>query len=80
MGLTKKDFNAALPKETAEVFEVINLQNRNSLVVNFHKHGTVDFQTLSLKKAEHLEKQGAEFIQRKPLKKCKESDEPVGNQ
>jgi len=62
------DLNKLLPKETAELFKIVNLEKRTSPIINFHKIGRVDFRTLTINQAASLVSKGATFIERKSEK------------
>lgn len=59
------DFNKVLPAETAAEYKISGLDKNQSTKIFFPKYGTIDFKTLSVKKAEHLVKVGAPFISKK---------------
>jgi len=59
------DFNKVLPAATADQYKIKGLEKQQSTKIVFHKHGTVDFKTLSLERAAQLVKQGAPFIEKK---------------
>lgn len=63
--LMSTDFNDALPKETAELYRIINMDNRTSTKVLLPKFGKVDFTKISVKQAEYFVRQKATFIELK---------------
>jgi hypothetical protein len=63
--LTEKEFNAVLPKEVAEKFEIKKMEKRTSTKFHHPKFGLVDLSKLSIAKAEYLVSQKADFIELK---------------
>jgi hypothetical protein len=68
--LTVADFNKALPKEVADLYKIVRLEKKTSLVIFFHKYGKVDFSKMNLIQAEKLVNQKAPFIEAKEAKKA----------
>lgn len=69
------EFNKSLPTETAEKFKVIGLDKQTSKRIVFAKFGTVDFTTLTVDIATILVKKGFPYLEVKPAKKSKSSEE-----
>lgn len=63
--LTNAEFNDILPKETQELYRIINMDNRTSTKVLLPKFGKVDFSKISVKQAEYFIRQKATFIELK---------------
>jgi hypothetical protein len=63
--LTNIDFNSALPKETAENYQIVNMVKRTSLIVLTGKFGKIDFSKLTPSLAENLVAKKANFIEKK---------------
>lgn len=66
---TATDLNKLLPKETAELYQIVNIGKRSSTAIYHPKYGSVDFKTLSVAKAQNLMKLKAPFIELKATPK-----------
>lgn len=67
--LGSKELNSLLPKDTAELFQVVKLDKLSSPKVVFPKHGEIDFRTLTPTRAQSLIEKKCDFLEAKPLKK-----------
>ena len=70
--LTNKDYNKALPGETAKLFKVVSMGKRTSTKILFSKYGMVDFTTLSVQYAQRLVNKGFPYLEAIPAKKTEE--------
>mgnify|MGYP000675213569 CR=1 FL=1 len=69
------ELNKALPKATAEKYQLVNLGKRTSTRIFHPVHGVIDFKTLSIDRAKQLVKANAPFIQAIVAKKSGKSSD-----